>query len=427
MMRIEDILNKLRLIESAADDTVERMKADIIKQVKKTDDQELLDKTYTVLNASGLHSRINTTLKKETDVRSYADDLTNVIIRTPGSYQEKFSFIDGFPKGYIDVDLMLSGRRVKIDNLVTGGEFVKRVFNELKTYSPAGVKGPGEFALAVMSPHISIFGKGDLHIDGKVIEVKASAGSSASSGGGRLGTPGSLRFENVPKIIKKYTDVDTAIGVNVGFKYLCQLAAQIPEDRKRRQFAKELFDYVFEGTNVDKLIELLSSANPQPALIEKAYAVANYNKYQEETKFNGMLIMNFSIGELQYFETGESMSQNLYATGVYLVSKDKAFSARQILSQITLKGEAKEKDPSSEVAAPKKPKVTKPVAAAPAKSSPAPAKAKVAPVAAKPSIVEPPSAVEEPIVAAEPAEDINTNNYKPVQEMRVFRGLRPRR
>ena len=141
------------------EDSVSQLKTDIIKQVKKTDDEELLDRIFTVLNKSGLSDRISGTLERETDTAGYVADLTQIIIDTPGTYQEKHDFINGFPTGYVDIKLMLSGERVKYIDLLTGNSFVSRVFDKLKRVTFGTAKGPGEFALAVMSPHIRITGK----------------------------------------------------------------------------------------------------------------------------------------------------------------------------------------------------------------------------------------------------------------------------
>ena len=167
-----DLINEM----SAA--AVSKLKTDIKNQVDKTSDEELLDKIYTVLNQTNLIDRISGTLERETDTSGYVTDLTKLIIDTPGTYKEKYDFVLGFPHGYINIKAMLSGERVKFDELITGGPFVFRVFDALKGITFGTAKGPGEFALAVMSPHIKITGKGDLNIKDKIVEVKANLGKA---------------------------------------------------------------------------------------------------------------------------------------------------------------------------------------------------------------------------------------------------------
>jgi hypothetical protein len=318
-----------------------QLKKEIIQQIKKTDDEELLDRIYTVLNQSGLTDRISGTLERETDTVGYVADLTKIIIDTPGTYQEKHNFINGFPKGYVDIKLMLSGERVKYIDLLTGDSFVSRVFDKLKRVTFGTAKGPGEFALAVMSPHIKITGKGDLNIGKDIIEVKASAGKEVSSGGGRLGTPGLLQSDNVETIIADTAEnlgIDMATAIPDGNLSLRGLIALTSNSKPaaRKQLADDLFSYIFKGqVSVTKLVSAFVSGDYD--LFKQEYIKANYALYQEDSGFTGVMLMNFALGELQYYRTPDEMLKHIYEPGVYLISNDKAAQARQILSQVTLR------------------------------------------------------------------------------------------
>ena len=52
---MRDLLN----ITTQLFDDVTTLKRDVIDQVKRTDDEELLDRIYTVLNKTNLHTRIS--------------------------------------------------------------------------------------------------------------------------------------------------------------------------------------------------------------------------------------------------------------------------------------------------------------------------------------------------------------------------------
>ena len=328
----------MRNLINLLEDSVSQLKADIIKQVKKTDDEELLDRIFTVLNKSGLSDRISGTLERETDTAGYVADLTQIIIDTPGTYQEKHDFINGFPTGYVDVKLMLSGERVKYSDLLTGGTFVTRVFDKLKRVTFGTAKGPGEFGLAVMSPYIRITGKGDLNIGDDIIEVKASAGKEVSSGGGRLGTPGLLHSDNVESIIAKHLNINMSRAIpdgNLSLKGLITLTSNAkPETRSK--LGKELFGYIFKNQiSVNKLVSAFASGDLET--FKQEYIKANYALYQKDSGFTGVMLMNFALGELQYYRNPDDMIQQIYDPGVYLISKDKAAQARQIISQVTLR------------------------------------------------------------------------------------------
>ena len=317
---------------------INQLKTDIISQVKKTDDEILLDKIYTVLNKSGLTDRIAGTLKRDTDTEGFVTDITQLIIDTPGTYQEKHAFIEGFPTGYVNIKTMLSGERVRFDDLLTGGPFVKTVFNALKRVTFGTAKGPGEFALAVLSPHIRITGKGDLNIGKDIIEVKASAGANVSSGGGRLGTPGLLKSDDVANIIQTYTKVNLARAVpggNISLGTLIQLSAKL-DNAQRRTLGQKVFGYIFgKGVNIAGCVSALVAGDLDA--LKKGYVMSNYECYQKDSGFTGVMLINFTLGELQYYKDPAQMAQQIFDPAVYLVSKDKAAQARQIISQVTLR------------------------------------------------------------------------------------------
>lgn len=338
-----------------------QMKSAIIKQVKDTDDESLIQKVYTVINKSGLEGRIAPVLKRDTDTKGYIDQLVNIIIDTPGTYEEKKAFVNEYPRGYINIPLMLSGEYIKFEQLISGSEnapieFVRRVFDALKQVTFGTAKGPGEFALAVLSPHIKITGKGDLNIGDEVIEVKAAATTS----GGRVGTPGLLRSDNIPNILQKYLDIEFAPGQGLNLK---QLSATMTEagldDAKKTKLATELFNYIFKGEvdTSDLVSAVVSGEDPNPH-----YLKANYEIYQKESGFTGMMLMNFPVQALKYFKDPMQMAREIYAFNVYLVSSTPGFTARQILSQVTLRPV---KEPTSAVKSSTRKKAQKPAVTAP--------------------------------------------------------------
>lgn len=315
-------------------ENLSNLKTQIIGQVKKTDDSNLLQQIYTVLNKTGLVDRIGLVLDRDTDTKGYVKQLTNMIIDVPGTYDEKAAFVKGYPKGYIDIDKMLSGEYVRFKDLIVGDkdapiEFIHRVFDSLKQVSFGGAKGPGEFGLAVLSPFIKITGKGDLNIGNITVEVKAAVGKS----GGRVGTPGLLSSDNIPNIIGKYIEFDPTASLNL--KQLSSLldTAQL-DPRSKEKLAKELFTYIFKGkADVSEIVDaIVNNQDPNPP-----YLKANYELYRAESKFDGMMLINFPAQALKYYLDPAAMSGELYSFDVYLISANQGFQARQILSQVTLR------------------------------------------------------------------------------------------
>lgn len=349
------------------------MKSDIISKIKKTDDVNLIQKIYTVLNKTGLEGRIAPVLSRDTDTKGYVEQLVNIIIDTPGTYEEKTAFIEQYPNGYINISKMLSGELVSFNDLITGGPgapiaFVHKVFDALKQVTFGTSKGPGEFGLAVLSPHIKITGKGDLNIGNDIIEVKANAGKA----GGRLGTPGLLRTDDIITYLNEFMpDVEFSPGQGLNLKQLSALMNEQGLDpAKQTKLANKLFTYIFKNkADVSGIVRaVVNGEDPSPY-----YLKANYELYQEESGFTGMMLMNFQTQQCKYFRDPMQMAQEIYSFNVYLISSTPGFDARQILSQVTLRPV---KEPSSA------PRTTTKKSAAKVKPQTVPAPAAPAPVPA---------------------------------------------
>jgi hypothetical protein len=187
---------------------------------------------------------------------------------------------------------------------------------------------------------IVITGKGDLHIDNKTIEVKASAGKEVSSGGGRLGTPGFLNHQDVAQIIVKNMPKGFNLAAalapgkgNLGLDGLVKLTSVLTA-QKRAKLGRELFGSIFGNkADITKLVSALSSGQS----IIKPYIKTNYEAYQKDSNFDGVMLMNFALGELRYYLKSEELADDVYNPAVYIISKKEADAARQILSQVTLR------------------------------------------------------------------------------------------
>jgi hypothetical protein len=333
MRELLNLLNYFTEAKKPGDD-LGQLKNQIIGQVKKTDDQDLLEKIYTTLNKSGLADRIGLVLSRDTDTKAHVQELTNMIIDVPGTYDEKAEFVKGYPNGYVDIKRMLSGDYVTFDELLKGQAgapmaFVKRVFDNLRSVTFGSAKGPGEFALAVLSPKIKITGRGDLNIDGKVIEVKASKGG----GGGRIGTAGLLATDDIPRIINRYIPDELPASLNLKQLKLLMDAAGLTQAQQTK-LCKELFTYIFRGkTDVSSLVrDLVSGKDPTSGFIKNSYEI-----YRQETDFDGMMLINFGTGALKYYTDPEIMARDIYGSTIYLISSNAGYQTRLILPPLTLR------------------------------------------------------------------------------------------
>jgi hypothetical protein len=376
----------MRAKEFISEEDVSGLKTKIINQVKKTDDKDLLVRLYTTLNKTGLADRIAPVLSRDTDTKGYIQELVDLILDVPGTYEDKQAFIVGYPNGYVDINEMLSGKYVKFENLITGGEgtpikFVREVFNALKQTTFGGAKGPGEFALAVLSPKIKITGKGDLNIGDKVIEVKANAKGS----GGRLGTPGMLAVDNIRQILTPYmTEYMVPKGAGLNLNKLPELLNKNKlNPGQKKELCSTLFNYIFKGeVDISELVNsIVSGKDPTPY-----YVKANYEIYRKKSGFTGMLLVNFPAQACKYYEDPLQMAEEINAINVYILSANEGFEARQILSQVTLQRTKEPKDTLKTI------KVEKDkISPAPKTATPAPTAATPAPKTATPAPTAPQS------------------------------------
>jgi hypothetical protein len=313
------------------EDSINKLKTAVIKQVQSSEDEVLLDKVYTVLNQTNLQDRIQTVIANETDTKKYAKVIADFVINTPGTYKEKYDFIKGYPDGYIDVAKLISGKLVTFNELVTGNDFTKRVFDKLFAFTPESA-GPGEFALAALSPRIKMKSKGDLYIDNKYIEVKTSAGKEVSSAGGRLGESGILNPVGVKQIIEKY--INKKLGnVDIYIQHLPALLSSHIEDQKTiKAAATEIVETIFGHKDTNLINAIVRDTD-----VQQAYLAANWKVYQDDAGWEALLIVNRMGQVARLFKSPEQMAGALYSLNALIVSKDHAKAARQILSQVTLR------------------------------------------------------------------------------------------
>lgn len=343
-MKILDLI-----LEAREPTDIDTIKKDIIGQVKQTTDPALLHKIYTALHSTGLTHRIRGALTQLSDAKQYIDEITDIIINTPGTVQTKQQFAEGLLKGYVDLSLMTSGKRVHFEDLVKTNKickdknFLVNVFQALKNVGREQQKGSGEFALAVFSPKISIVGKGDLKINNQVIEVKASAGEKESSGGGRLGSTGDIGHD-VSNIFAEYFGeqfVQQHPNINLNtFSTLMKASSLKPKEL--RAFATRLFEYMFKKSLSWVDLEPLINATVNKQSITKEYTQASYQAYKgpkEAYKFDGVMLMNFSIQELRYYEDFDEMFKDIYTPTAYIMYQGgrDASSSRVNLPAFTLK------------------------------------------------------------------------------------------
>jgi hypothetical protein len=324
------------------------LKAKVKARIDATDDETLLHRIYTSLNSGTLMKRLETGLQNLSDpeIHSFLSEIANAIVQAPGSYEEKLSFISGLHEGFIDVDLMIDGQRHHFADLLKPTKQVPRrflfdMFNALKDLGGKAKKGPGEFAIAIMSPQVSVFGGGDLKIGKKIVEVKAEKGT--------IGATGYFQHSKVPIILQQYfPNID--LSRNVGAEGLAQALKSTQLDPKTlKEFSDKLVDYIFKAQEAWADTTALKKAiqNPQsPTLardITQGYLRASYSAYKGreggKSKFDGVMLMDFSKQELRYFDDPDEMFGDIDAVQFSIFSKNKEWGSKAINPGVKLRTE----------------------------------------------------------------------------------------
>ena len=194
-------------------------KANIIKTISGLDAGDenqaaLLDRIWKLLNSETFGNNITNAFVATTQdeymqaatLDGHRKNVAEIISRLDSDYGALNGFLKKLEGGGA-VNIAELSKPVNTFNSVFEGDAVAiKAFDALKGYGVGEKqKGPGEFALAMMSNKIRLAqGEGDTEIDGiGKVEVKAAMGSKGS--GGRLGHGGPSQ-ENQLKVLEKYEE-----------------------------------------------------------------------------------------------------------------------------------------------------------------------------------------------------------------------------
>ncbi len=157
-----------------APDEIDQIKSMLLKQINDEKELEVLKKILKVMKSAGIDDKLAKALKTDQDAAPLVQKLVADIMNTEGTTAEKLHFANNYTKGFIDLDAILTPNQKMSINQILKNEmppdpnnkdqkqtsFVFAVFDYLaKNYTPQGV-GPGEVAMAVLSPSISRIGGG---------------------------------------------------------------------------------------------------------------------------------------------------------------------------------------------------------------------------------------------------------------------------
>jgi len=294
----------------------------IVKRLQSEEDRSMLDKIYQALEKSTIDERIKGALGQDEDARGKVEIFAGMIMNTEGTYVEKNNFIKNYVNGFIDVKrLMQEGQAQGFDSWLTGDEFVVRVFNNLYTYTPQGI-GPGEFALAVLSPNISSSGRsaelaGDIVAGNTMIEVKAK-----QQAGGRFFDGRKAKMDQ-RSVERAFNELGIKVGKGISGKmWATTVRPQVPQDK-----IEPLVEIIIKGAFA--FMELSEAQQLKGALvngdnnqIKQAWGLLSFENYKRMSKFDAMLLLDGPKRSSLYFTSADSVSGVLIASQPYVVGPE---------------------------------------------------------------------------------------------------------
>lgn len=275
------------------------------------EDAKMLDRIFKIISSEGIGSKIKdaftaTTRDEYFSIDPFLKKITQDIYNVDSDYKSLSAFLDRLESDQVvNLGVFSKAGAGSLSAMFNNDATAVKVFDELKLLG-AGKKqkGPGEYALAMMSTKISLRDEeGDLDIDGAgKVEMKAET----TSGGGRLGDGGPSN-----PVAKKYWSALPSIAAHPGkglglgnfVRYLAvDLPLNDPEKKKQREsMLTEWYKGIFK--NPAPIVKALMQDDPVQA--EKDYGRANFEMYKESYGWDTLLVINYPMQKYFVCKTGD--------------------------------------------------------------------------------------------------------------------------
>ena len=334
MRELIDILN---LLEAKSDDNLNVIRKTIVDLIKATDEGSVLNQVLKVLQAGNIDERIAKVVGTDADAKQFLGQITDAIIKSDASIEQKNAFLEQFPKGILNVKMLMDGLPHTFEELVGPG-FSTELFVDLsKRLTSQGV-GPGEVALAVYSPQIKWSGRevggGDVLINGKPVEVK----TRVSSGG---------RWLNARKANMNLPAIKQAIEEASGFEIPARLSVDNwvnvyrpnIDPKHLPKVAQTIADGIFNGVNNSAYKEMLMKGDVSDIIDE--HLRTGFDNYKKLSGFEGLLLMDLPTETSQYFTEYDDMQGLIKNDAVYLFAPESEMMPKVALSGGGGKGASK--------------------------------------------------------------------------------------
>ena len=192
--------------------------------------------------------------------------------------------------------------------------FAKKLFDKIfQEFSGKGDAGPGEAALAILSPNITYGAPGDIVVNGRKIEVKASRGS------GKAG-----RIWDSPIDQKPMVAILQKLGIS-NFSVL-DGTQPFPEPTISKQFIQTACISWF-GAKVPAIEKVFGTA-----AFKEAWQSHVFNTYKSDGGWEGMLALG--VKTYQYIINGQEFATSMKKSNQGTICRPAAKQSRELAPQV---------------------------------------------------------------------------------------------
>lgn len=302
------------------------LKSQALNAIKDTDDESLLQKVIDLLKAGNIEERIENIISKDADAKRFLQQIANIIVKIKSPIEEKDKFLEEFPNGIVNTTKLLDGSGHSFSDIVGSG-FNVELFKALTVSLVSQGVGPGEVALAVLSPDISWSGRaaggGDIQVGDKAVEVK----TTVSSGGRWINTrKANMNMSGIERaivdaIIKSTgRNPEEPIPARLSPALWVNNIRPVIDEKLLEATTKVMADGLFNHTDNSEYQQALISGTV--ADIREAILNVGYENYKAYSNFDGILMMDVRSESVQYFRDYSSMKGLVKVDTTYIYAPE---------------------------------------------------------------------------------------------------------
>jgi len=307
-----------------------QLKKEIIGVVNATDDFTVLQRVLNVLKAGNIDERIKSVIGKDGDAQYFLKQIVKAILDIEAPIEEKNEFLTRYEKGTVIVSSKLLDSKLHSFADLVGNGFTLELFKQLSVDLTSQGVGPGEVALAVLSPDIQwsgrISGGGDIIVNKKAVEVK----TRVKEGGRWINArKAKLDLTGIQSAMTSHLLTPVEIPDRVNTTTWADTIRPAIDPKKLKEVVKKIADSTFKFVDNTQYQTALISGDA--AAIVNAYLNVGYDNYKKYSGFEGMLLMDVPTEQIQYFHDYEDMNGSISTGTCYIMAPESEMMPQVIL------------------------------------------------------------------------------------------------